>query len=90
MPDNKVIVQFKHVGPAPSLSEAATQLGVSVSELDATYGVISTDAASGLYSVLVEDPAVNRVEAALNARQRDPAEGVFPNSKVEPFGKPKV
>jgi len=89
MPGNKVIVQFKHVGPAPSLAEAANALGVAVGELDAAYGVISTDAANGLYSVLAEDSAANRVEAALNARPKDPAEGVYRDSRVEPFGRPK-
>ena len=89
MPGNRVIVQFKHVGPAPTLAEAANELGVMVGEMDTAYGVIATDAANGLYSVLVDDPAVNRVEAALNARPRDPAEGVYSDSRIEPFGRPQ-
>ena len=89
MPGNNVIVQFKHVGPAPSLAEVANKLGVLVSELDAAYGVTPTDPANGLYSVLVVDSAVTRVEAALNARPRDPAEGVYSNPKIEPFGPPE-
>jgi hypothetical protein len=38
--------------------------------------VIPINEERGIYSVLVEDRAVNRVEAALNARPKDPAEGV--------------
>jgi hypothetical protein len=89
MPGNKVIVQFKHTGPAPSLSEAANELGVMVSELDPSYGVISTDAADALYSVLLDDSAATRAEAALKARGKDPAEGVFSNPRIEPFGPPQ-
>jgi len=89
MSGNKVIVQFKHVGPPPSLPEAANELGLMVSELDEPYGVIPTDAAAGLYSVLVEDTAATRAEAALNARGKEPAEGVYRNTRVEPFGPPQ-
>ena len=80
----KALVQFKHVGPPPSLAEAANELGVLVEELDATYGVTPIDAASGLYSVLVNDAAGARVEAALNAREKDPAEGIYGIPQVEP------
>jgi hypothetical protein len=76
MSSNKVIVQFKHFGPAPKLNEAANDLGVLVEELDAAHDVIPISEENGIYSVLVEDRAVNRVEAALNARPKDPAEGV--------------
>ena len=76
MPGNKVIVQFKHFGPAPKLNEAANDLGVLVEELDEAYGVIPISEEKSIYSVLVDDRAVNRVEAALNARPKDPEEGV--------------
>jgi hypothetical protein len=82
----KALVRFKHVGPAPSLAEAANGLGVLVDELDAAYGVTPVDPAAGLYSVLVNDAAAARVEAALNAREKDPAEGVYGNPQVEPGG----
>ena len=83
----KALVRFKHVGPAPSLAEAANKLGVLVDELDAAHGVTPIGAAAaGLYSVLVNDAAAARVEAALNAREKDPAEGVFGNPGVEPGG----
>ena len=80
----KALVQFKHVGPPPSLAEAANQLGVLVDELDAAYAVTPIDAAAGLYSVLVNEGAAARVEAALNAREKDPAEGVYQSPLVEP------
>ena len=80
----KALVQFKHVGPPPSLAETANALGVLVEELDATYGVTPIDAAAGLYSVLVNDAAAARVEAALNAREKDPAEGIYEIPQVDP------
>ena len=89
MPDNKVIVQFKRVGPAPALSEAANELGLLTSEMDAAYGVVAEDPAKALYSVLVDDAAVTRAEAALRARARDPAEGVYSNPRIEPFWPPE-
>jgi hypothetical protein len=80
----KALVRFKYVGPPPSLAEAANALGVLVEELDAAYGVTPIDAAAGLYSVLVNDAAAARAEAALNAREKDPAEGVYENPQGEP------
>ena len=85
MARNTVIVQFKVVGPPPSLAEAANALGVLVSEMDAAYGVVPIDPSAALYSVVVDDAAATRVEAALNAQPRDPAEGVYSNPPIQPF-----
>ena len=78
-------MQFKFVGPPPSLAETANALGVLVSELNADHGVVAIDPSAALYSVVVDDAAATRVEAALNAQPRDPAEGVYSNPPIQRF-----
>lgn len=82
-------VMFQFRSPeAVSLGEVAKRYGISVGDLDLEYGVIPTDEADGLYVVMVEEVATEKVEAALKARGEDgdPAVGVFSNPKVEGFG----
>jgi hypothetical protein len=88
---DKVMFQFKDSGPAPSLHEVAKRFGVRVEDLDPEFGVIGTDPAAGLYCVMIDSGAAAKAEAALKARktERDPAEGIFSNPRIEPFGPPK-
>jgi len=58
-------------------------------EIDPDFGVIATDPDEGLYTVLVDARATNRVETVLATRRPDPAEGIFANPRIEPFGPPQ-
>lgn len=90
---DRVMFQFKDSGPAPSLQDVAKRFGVRVEDLDPEFGVIGTDPAAGLYCVMIDSRAAATAEAALQAQtattQRDPAEGVFSNPRIEPFGPPE-
>lgn len=84
-----VMLQFKHKGPAPSVDEVRKLFNLDVGEIDVQFGVIATDPTEDLYTVLVVAKASKRIEAVLATRPRDPAEGIFANPRIEPFGPPE-
>jgi len=84
-----VMLQFKHQGSVPSVDEICRLFDLKTDEVDTQFGVIATDADEGIYTVLVAAKASKRVEAMLVARPRDPAEGIFANPRIEPFGPPE-
>ncbi len=84
-----VMLQFKHQGSAPSVDEVRRLFNLEADEIDTQFGVVATDPTEGLYTVLVAATASKRIEAVLNTRTRDAAEGIFANPRIEPFGTPK-
>jgi len=83
-----VMVQFKHDGPPPTVDEVRRLFNLSDGEVDDQFGVIAIDPDEHIYAALVSADASERVESALASRSRDPAEGIFSNPKIEPFGPP--
>ena len=84
-----VMLQFKHQGSVPSVDEVRRLFGLEADEINTQFGVIATDPTEGVYTVLVATKASKRVETVLDSRPRDPAEGVFSNPRIEPFGPPE-
>jgi hypothetical protein len=84
-----MLLQFKHSGAAPSIEDVCKLFALKPDEIDPKFGVIATDPSEGIYTVLIDAKATKRVEATLKTRSYDPAEGVFANPKIEPFGPPK-
>jgi hypothetical protein len=84
-----VMLQFRYPGHAPSLADVARLFNLKANEIDAEFGVIATDPIEGLYTVLIDARARKRVEAVLATRPHDPAEGIFANPRIEPFGPPE-
>lgn len=84
------MLQFKHTGNPPSMEYVRDLFKLEPDEIDANFGVISTDPANSLYTVLVATSAVARIETVLRSRPQDPAEGIFGNVRVEPFGPPQA
>lgn len=84
-----VLVQFKHDGPAPTVAEVRRLFNLKDDEVDDQFGVVAIDPDEHLYATLVAVNASGRVESALAGRPRDPAEGVFSNPTIEPFGPPE-
>ena len=60
-----VMLQFKHQGPAPLIDEVSRLFNLQVNEIDTQFGVIPTDPAEGIYTVLVAAKASERVKAVL-------------------------
>jgi hypothetical protein len=78
-----VLVQIRLQPAAATLDAAAARLGVAVGDLDAAYGLVPTDAAAGLYALMLR--AARAGDAAARLAGGDPAEGVFANPRVAPF-----
>jgi hypothetical protein len=83
------MLQFKHPGSPPSVAEVCRLFNLEPDELDVQFGIIATDPADGLYTVLIDAKALKRVEATLATRPREPGEGIFANPRIEPFGPPE-
>lgn len=85
MPEpDTIMVQFR-LPPGPeTLVAAAQRLGVPPSALDGDYGVIATDPADRLFTVLLRSDFATAVAARLD--NGDPAEGLFSNPGIAPFG----
>ena len=66
-------------GAAPTLQQAARQLGVDVSKLNAAFGVIAIDAAQNRFAVEV---AADALPPGAGDAQRGP----FSNPPIAPFG----
>jgi hypothetical protein len=84
-----LMLQFKHQGSAPSVDEVRRLFDLNVDEIDTQFGVIATDPAEGIYTVLVAATASERVKAVLASRPRDAAEGLFANPRIEPTAPPE-
>lgn len=85
MPEpDKILVQFR-LPPGPeTLAAAARRLDVPATAIDGDYGLIATDPADRLFTVLVHSAFAAAVAARLD--NGDPAEGVFANPGIQPFG----
>lgn len=85
MPEpDTILVQFR-LPPGPETLEAAAQrLAVPASALDGDYGVIATDPADRLFTVMLQSGFAAAVATRLD--NGDPAEGLFANPGIAPFG----
>ena len=84
-----VMLQFHHEGEAPSLDEVARIFAIGADQVVAEFGVIATDPTAGLYTVLIDEKAVDAVRQRLSERGKHEAEGIFSNPRIEPFGPPE-
>jgi hypothetical protein len=82
------LLQFHHPGGAPELAEVRDVFGLDIVDVDDGFGLVATDPGADLFAVRVQDHALDKVRAALGRRPRHPAEGVFGDPRVEPFGPP--
>jgi hypothetical protein len=69
------------VGQPPSLASAAAQLGVSLEDLDAVFGVVPVDPRAGVYAVQARS---DRVNVAIEGERR--YQGPYSSPKIVPFG----
>ena len=65
---------------APSLGEAAKRLGVELSDMDATFGVVPVDPDRGMYAVQVRAGRVPKQAEGSDYR------GPWSNPAIAPFG----
>jgi hypothetical protein len=67
---------------APSLGEAARQLGVAVEDMDAAFGVVPIDPDRGIYAVQVR---AGKLPGQQGVPPKD-YHGPWSNPRIEPFG----
>lgn len=84
----KVMLQFRHSGRAPTLAEAAAMFDLKPPEVDPSFGVIATDPGADLYTILIDPAAVPRAKARVVARGGGPEEGIFSSPRIEPTNGP--
>ena len=82
------MLQFHHPGDPPTLDDVRAAFGLDEADIDAEFGVVATDPAADLYVVRVAEGARASIDAALARRPKHPAEGLFADPRVEPFGPP--
>lgn len=86
------MVQFRLPPGQSTLADAARKLGLPASAFDANYGVVPTDPADRLFVAMVNVKATAAAAAKLGMAAEgtpDPAEGVFANPRIMPFGPPE-
>jgi hypothetical protein len=66
---------------APSLAEAASELGVLVADVDDKFGVVAINPDESLYAVQVKESSVGTRHAA-----REGYHGPYSNPVIAPFG----
>jgi len=86
----KLMLQFRQRGSAPSLDDVRARFDLQAHEIDPAFGVVETDSREGLYTVVVDEAARQRIEQKLKqtGADADPAVGLFANPRIEPFGPP--
>lgn len=67
----------------PSLEAAAEQLGVTVADIDASFGIVSLDVERKLFAVRV------RADKLKHDESRAGVGGPYSNPDIEPFGPPR-
>ena len=65
----------------PSLAQAASELGVSVTDVDDQFGVVPINPAEGLYAVQVRESSVR-----VGHKARGDYRGPYSNPRIAPFG----
>ena len=83
MADPKRVLMTIAAGKPPGLAEAAALLGVAVADLNEAFGVVTVDAAQGLYAVEID---ADKVPAHSEGQ---PYRGPFSSPRIVPMGTPR-
>jgi hypothetical protein len=82
---SKLLFNVKWAGSKPSIEEIRQKYGFAPDDIDLDYGVIEIDPQDNLYTILVEEAALERISDEYNTKT-DREEGFFSNPRIEPFG----
>jgi len=81
MEASMVLMTVHGLNGPPSLAQAATELGISVTDIDQHFGVVAINPGEGLYAVQAKESSIHRDETA-----RGDYRGPFSNPEIAPFG----
>jgi len=69
----------------PSIEEVCKKYSFKPEDVDVKFGVIALDPAVNLYTILVEEAAVQRIDNQASTGKQD-LKGPYSNPRIEPFG----
>ena len=72
----------------PSVEQICAEYGLEPEELDPKFGIIEIDPEQHLYSILVDEEAVQRLEKR-EGQEPLGLEGPFSDARIAPFGPPE-
>ena len=85
----KLLYTISWEGEEPTLEQICEKYGFEPEELDPKFGAIEIDPDEHLYSILVEEEAVQRLEGRDEDEPPRP-EGPYADVRIAPFGPPEV
>jgi hypothetical protein len=80
-----VMVQLHIRKNSPTLEDIAKLLAIQVDQIDPEFGIIETDPADHLYTMMVDETETANIEKIIAKRKAHPAEGIFSNPRIEPM-----
>ena len=86
----RVLYSVRWPNGPPTIDQICEKYDLSPDELDREYGVVEIDLQDHLYSILVDDAAIARLEPEWDTGGKDEGlTGPFSNPLIEPFGPPE-
>ncbi len=82
----RVMVTIQAPDEPPTIDGLRRRYGLTEREIDASFGVVEVDPVEHVYTVLVEDSAVAKIQPNENWT----VEGPYSNPRIEPFGPPEA
>lgn len=80
----KLLYGIRWEGEPPTLEQVRERYGLAGDDVDAEFGVVATDPDEGLYSILVEESAVERLRGERTEAAAE-LQGPYANPRIEPF-----
>jgi hypothetical protein len=80
-----VMVQLHIHNASPKIEDIARLLTIHVDQIDPEFGIIETDPADHLYTIMVDEAETATIEKIIAKRKAHPAEGIFSNPRIEPM-----
>ena len=88
MPDEEVLVTIRlpaHIAKDASRARVASFLGLNISDLNESFGIVPLERAAGLFSLMVRTEILGN----LSNDVRKLIEGPYSNPNIAPFGPPE-
>lgn len=71
-------------GSPPTLDQVRERFALGGDEVDDQFGVVATDPDAGVYAILVEEGAIERLRGE-RTEEAKAVKGPFANPRIEPF-----
>lgn len=82
----KIMVTFQVKGAAPTVDGLQERFSLTDEEIDRSFGVVEVDSEDRIFTILVEESAVEKVQADGPITK---VAGPYSNPPIEPFSPPE-